>query len=83
MNWVISELAKYLLFISINWIFPVAVLVAGINWSLQGAGIPFHLAHNSYTYLGLMMIRFATQTSPTVKVATAKNLDMKDKDGSS
>ena len=50
----------------VAWTFalPAFLFIVGANFFLDGAGIKFHVDHNSLTYLGLMLIRAGLPVTP-------------------
>lgn len=77
----ISKFLSILFWIAVNFALPAFLFIIGINIFLDGAGIKFHVDHNSLTYLGLMLIRAGlpvTPPSPRINMLPLKRMDAND-----
>lgn len=50
--------------VTLTFALPAWLFIFGMNIFLSGAGINFHIDHNSLTYLGLFIARLALPVTP-------------------
>ena len=70
-----------MLWFALNFALPAFLFIFGANLFLTGAGIHFHIDYNSFTIVGLWMIRAGlpvTPATPPIKLMPLRTLDPND-----
>jgi len=73
----IRKFIRILTWFAFNFALPSFLFIVGINFFLDGAGIKFHVDHNSFTYLGLWIFRAGLPVTPASEMPNFKMLPLR------